>query len=250
MVSTRSLISKSSSPYINPLVTVPRAPITIVINVTFIFQSFFNSLARSKYLSFFSLSFNCTLWSSGTAKPTILQVLFLLLIIIRSGRLTEIKWSVRLSKSQRSLCVSFFRTDVGLRIYHFFVWSNQNFLHNSQWITLPTQSCLVLYSFCVNWLHSLITWLMVSSLSPHNLHLLFSCILSILTLIWLVLIVLFCATIRRNSVSLVRFLFLSYVHLFSCEMLLISRLKRPQSCFSSHFCFLVIFIQLILMLSV
>ena len=38
-----------------------------------------------------------------------------------------------------------FRTDSGLGIYHFFVWSNLSFLHNSQWITFPTKSCLVLY---------------------------------------------------------------------------------------------------------
>ena len=34
-------------------------------------------------------------------------------------------------------------------------------------------------------------WLIVSSLSPHNQHLLFCCLLSILALIWLVLIILF-----------------------------------------------------------
>ena len=46
------------------------------------FHSFFNSLARSRYLSFFSLSFRFILWSAGTAKLTILQILFFLLIII------------------------------------------------------------------------------------------------------------------------------------------------------------------------
>ena len=58
IVSTRPLIFKSSSTYTNPLVTVLREPITIGIIVTFMFHSFFSSLARSKYLSFFSLSFN------------------------------------------------------------------------------------------------------------------------------------------------------------------------------------------------
>ena len=96
-----------------------------------------------------------------------------LLIIIRSGLLDEIMWSVCMSKSHRILCVSFSRTGAGLCIYHLFVWSNLNFLHISQWITLPTQSCLVLYSFCANLLHSLIMWLIVSSLSQHSLHLLF-----------------------------------------------------------------------------
>ena len=85
--------------------------------------------------------------------------------------LTEIRWSVCMS--HRSLCVSFTRTGAGFCIYYLFVWSSLNFLHISLWTTLPTQSCLVLYSFCANLLHSLIMWLIVSSLSPHSLHLLF-----------------------------------------------------------------------------
>ena len=76
MVSTRPPTSKSSSPFNNPLVSVPKAPITIGIIVTFMLYSFFNSLARSKYVSFFSHSFNFILWSARTAKSTILQVLF------------------------------------------------------------------------------------------------------------------------------------------------------------------------------
>ena len=96
MVSTRPFISKPFSPFINPLGTVPRAPTTIGIIVTFMFHIFFNSLAKSRYLSFFSLSFNFTLSSTETAKSPILLVLhfffffFFLLIIIRSGRLVEI----------------------------------------------------------------------------------------------------------------------------------------------------------------
>ena len=43
---------------------------------TFMIHIFFNSLARSKYLSFYSLSFNLTLRSAGRAKFTIQQVLF------------------------------------------------------------------------------------------------------------------------------------------------------------------------------
>ena len=92
VVSTRLPISKSSRPFNNPLVTLPKAPIAIGIIVTFMFHSFFNSLARSRYLSFFSHSFSFILWSAGTAKSTILQILyFSLLIIIRSGLLAEIR---------------------------------------------------------------------------------------------------------------------------------------------------------------
>ena len=76
MVSTRPPTSKSSSPFNNPLVTVPKAPITIGIIVIFMFHIFFNSLARSRYLFLFSHSFSFILWSAGTAKLTILQVLF------------------------------------------------------------------------------------------------------------------------------------------------------------------------------
>ena len=175
--------------------------------------------------------------------------LFFVWLIIISGLLAEIRWSVCISKSCRSLCVSFSRTGAGLYIYHLFVWSNLNFLHISQWITLPTQSCLVLYYFCTNLLHLLIIWLMVSSLSPHSLNLLFCWVLSILALIWLVLTALSCAAIRRDSVSLLKFPFLCHVQVLSSQMLFISRLNRSWSCFPSHFCFLVMVILLSIELS-
>ena len=132
MVSTRPSTSKSSSPFSNPLVTVPNAPITIGIIFTCMFHSFCSSLSRSRYLSFFSVSFCFILWSAGTAKTTILQVLLFLLIIIKSGLLAGIRWSVSISKSHWSLSESFSRTGAGLCIYHLLVWSNWNFLHISQ----------------------------------------------------------------------------------------------------------------------
>ena len=70
--------SKSSRTFNNPFVTVPKAPITIGTIITFMFHSFSNSLARSRYLYFFSHSFRFILWSAGTAKSTILQILFFL----------------------------------------------------------------------------------------------------------------------------------------------------------------------------
>ena len=191
-------------------------------------------------------SFSFILWSARTAKSTILQFF----MHIRSGLLGEIRWSVCMSKSPRSLCMLFSRTGAWLCIYHLLVWSNLNFLHISLCITLPTQSCLVLYSFCANSLHSLIMWLIVSSVSPHSLHLLFCCVRSILGLIWLVLTALFCAAIRRDSVSLLKFPFLSQVKVLSYEMLFICRLKRPWNCFPTHFCYLVIVILLSIVLSV
>ena len=181
MVSSRPLISKSSSPCTNPSVTVPRAPIIIVITVTFMFLSFFNSLARSRYLSLFAF-FQFYPKVNRNDKVHYSAGSLFLLTITRSGHLAEIRWSFCILKSFRSLCVPFSMPSSGLYIYHLFVWSNLSFLHNSQWITLPPKTRPVLYSFCANLLHSLIMWLTVSSLSPQNLHLLFSYVLSIFAL--------------------------------------------------------------------
>ena len=76
IVSTRPPASKSSRPFNNPFVIVPKAPIPIGTTVTFMFHRFFNSLERSRYLSLFSHSYSFILWSAGTTKSTILQILF------------------------------------------------------------------------------------------------------------------------------------------------------------------------------
>ena len=112
VVSTRPLTFKSSSPFRNPLATVPNAPITIGIIVTFMFHRFFFQF------------------------PSKVDVLILLFTFFQFYSISIII----------------------IRVFH---------------ITLPTQSCLVLYSFSANLLHSLIMWLIVLSLSPHCLHLLF-----------------------------------------------------------------------------
>ena len=80
--------------------TEQRAQIKIVIIVTFIFHCFFNSLARYRYLSFFSLSFSVNLWLTEIATSVFL------LIFTKSGHLVEIRRSVFISKS-RSLSISF-----------------------------------------------------------------------------------------------------------------------------------------------
>ena len=61
---------------------------------------------------------------------------------------------------------------------------------------------------------------------------------------------LLCAAIRRDSLSLLRFSFLSHIQIYSCEVSLVFRMKYPYSCFSSPFCFLVIAVLLILVLFV
>ena len=181
IVSTRPPTSNSSSPFNNLLVIMPKDLITIGTIVTFMFLSFFQFSSKVKVLillfKFFSF-YSVVSWDSTV--DNFANSLFLFLIIIRSGFLIEIKWSVCISKSHRSFCVSFSRTGAGLCLYYLLVWSNLNFLHISQWITFPTQLCLTLYFFCANLLHLRIMWLIVSSLSPHFLHLLFYWVLFIL----------------------------------------------------------------------
>ena len=216
--------------------TVPRAPVTIGITVTFKFHSCFFFQFPTKVLLLILLAF-FQFYSVGSQDSEVLNpasslfrfflfsfLCWLLLSLVVRPRFGDPLVS---QKSQMSLCVLFSKTDSGLHIYHLFVWSNFNILHNSLWIILPTQSDLVLFHFCANLLHSLIKWLIVSYLSPHNPHLLFCSVLSIQALIWLVLMSLFCAVIRRDSASLLRFPFLSHIHVFSYEMSLVSCLKRP-----------------------
>ena len=231
MVSTRSTTSKSSRPFNNPLVTVPKPPITIGIIITCMFHRFFQFPSKVEVFILLITFFQFYSMVSRDTKVDNFSnsLFFFLLIIIRSGLLAEIWWSVCMSKSHRSLCVLFSRTGAGLWIFDLLVWSNLNFLHISQWITLLIQSYLVLYSFSANLLHSLIMWLTVSPLSPHSLHLLFCFVLSILTFIRLVLMALLC-----DSVSLLKFPFLSHVQVLSCEIL-ISLLKESWSCFPSNF---------------
>ena len=96
---------------------------------------FFKYRVRSRHLSLISLSV-LPCGHPEQQSPQFSKFPFLLWTIPRSGCLTQIMWF------QRILRVSFSRTDSGLCIYHLFVWYNLN-LHNSQWIALPIQSCLV-----------------------------------------------------------------------------------------------------------
>ena len=139
MVSIRPLICKICN---NPLVTVTKAPIT---NVPQFFQ--FPSEVRVLIL-LFTFFHSYSVVSRDNKLHNFAQFL---LIIIRSGLLAEIRWSVCMSKSHRSLCVSFSTTDAGLCIYHLFIWSNLNFLYNLSSSLLLLLSLLLLW-FLSEWL--------------------------------------------------------------------------------------------------
>ena len=93
IVSTRPPTSKSSSPFNNPLVTVPNAPITIGIIVTFMFHSFFFQFSSKVevliHLFTFFQFYSVVSWDSKVDNFASF-LFFFLLIIIRSGLLAEI----------------------------------------------------------------------------------------------------------------------------------------------------------------
>ena len=160
---------------------------SVSITVVIVFKSFLCSLARSKYLYiFFVYLFACLFvclffhfLSVVRWNGKIYRMSIFFLFNLRISLLTGIEWSVCIAKFQKIFASHFSWKNSGLCIYHLAESSNFNLLHNSQWITLSTQSCLVLYSFFTNLLHSLIMWSIISSLSLHNMFLLFCCVLSI-----------------------------------------------------------------------
>jgi len=98
---------------------VPSAPIITGITFTFLFHSFFSSLAKSWYFCIFSFSFSSTLVSYGTAKSIIWHLLPFFSTMIISGRLASITWSVCIEKSHRILYSSFSHTACGSCSYYF-----------------------------------------------------------------------------------------------------------------------------------
>ena len=147
MVSTCPLISKFLSPLISALGIVPSAPTTISITIAIMFHSFFS---LGTYLSFcFSSVLPC-------GQPGWQSLLFTQFSSFCWRSLDLVIW-LRLNdpfvfQNPKEFCASHSE----LCMYHLFVWSHLNFLHNSQQITFLTHSSLVWYSFCTNLLHSLI----------------------------------------------------------------------------------------------
>ena len=110
MVSTRPLISKFFRPCTNPLVTVPTALVKISVTITFMFHSFYSSIARSRYLSLFRFLSVLFCGQQERKNPLLRWFSFFLLFfffffffftLTRSSPLAEIKWSICISKLQK-----------------------------------------------------------------------------------------------------------------------------------------------------
>ena len=213
-------------------------------NRHFHIPQFFNSLARYWYLSLFLFSFDFNLWS---AKSLILQILssfffFCFLIIIRSGRLAEIRWRRFYLKIPEEF-VGLIPHDRCCVVHIPFVCMVKILVQfPGDHLAHPVVPSLIFFLGNFFYIHLLCDWLFC--LSPHNFYLHFCCNLSILALLWLVLMALFCAAIRKDSVSLLKFPFLSHVHFFLEWDVASYSLKKSIELFS-HFCFLIIIIIII-----
>ena len=150
-VSTRSLISKSSSLFNNPLVTVRKASITIGIIVTFMFLSFFQFPSKVQVFillfTFFQF-YSVVSWDSKI--HNFASSLFFILIIIRSDRLA-------VCHNPRGVCVCHSPGRILGCAYTICSYGQLSISFNiPSGSPLSTQVCLVLNSFCVNLQHLLI----------------------------------------------------------------------------------------------
>ena len=82
---------------------VPRAPITTGMTTTLPFQTFYNSVIKTWYLSTFFCYLMAIFWSSGIAKA----IIWHFTIQNMSGNLNSMTLSVWILKSQRILYFSF-----------------------------------------------------------------------------------------------------------------------------------------------
>ena len=98
-------------------VILPKAPITIGIIVTFMFHWFFNSLARSRLLIFLYTFLQIYSVVRQDRKVYNFAYSLFLLIIMRSGLLAGIRWSVCMLKSHGSLKDSYYYNH-----YHYYCY--------------------------------------------------------------------------------------------------------------------------------
>ena len=111
----------------------------------------------------------------------------------------------------------------------------------SQWICLPIQSCLLLYSFWASLGHSCTMGLIVSSALLSTLHIVCSCELSIFPLIRLVWMACSWAAHIKLSVSRLRVPFHNHCHLSWFHTSLVYHTNWPCNIFSSQEIFLFSF---------
>ena len=159
-----------------------------------------------------------------------------------SGILLCISWSLCSVKSHSNLHLSFFSPISGLCSHYFSFTYIPHFLHISQWIFAPNQSCCLLYSFWANSLHSLNTWFTLSSAFPQILQLQLSEVLSIFFCMLLVLVPYSCVAIMKAFIVLLKHPLLSHLHPSSVTLAIVCLINCPCNWFCVHCVLLFILI--------
>ena len=167
MVPALPFISDSTSPCTNPLVTVPKTPITIYITVNFMLHSFsVLVLGLGTYLSFRFLSILLG-GQPGRQSPLFSSSSFFFVII--TGLVVGPKFDdLFVFQNPREFCASDFLELILVVHIAFVCVVKFESLAQFPVIISLMQSYLVISSFCANLQYSL--WLIVLSLSPLNLH--------------------------------------------------------------------------------
>ena len=110
-------------------------------------------------------------WLSGHAAWIMWHSFDSLSTTLMSRMLCFSLWSVCTWKSYSILACNFSSPLSSVCSYHLFLVGNPYHFHITQWTSAPNLSCRHRwYCFCANILHSTTTLLIVSCLSPHNLH--------------------------------------------------------------------------------
>ena len=201
MLFTRPLIHKSFGFLTSPLLIVLNATSTIGITATILFHCFFFQSSCKVLVLIILFAFvkfpTVVSWNGKIHYPA--GSLFLMLTITRSQDDPFV-----FKKKHRIFCVSILGRILG---WAYIIYS---YVQISISCTITSESPFPpihanSYTFFANLLLSLIMGLIVSSLSPRNLHLWFRFILSIFVLTSLILMISFCAAVRRDSISPFRF---------------------------------------------
>ena len=169
MVSTHPFISKSSSPFTNPSVTLPRAPNMTGITITFMFQSF--SIPYQSWGTYRSFGFLSILLSGQPEQQSPQFGKFTFSFWLLFGSVVWNRYGDPfVSENPRGVCASHSPGQVLGCTYTIFSYGKIQIsctIH-SELITSPSQSSLVTYSFCAVLLgytfYSFIsTWFMLSA---------------------------------------------------------------------------------------
>ena len=116
-------------------------------------------------------------------------------------------------------------------LHHISYTSIPYFLHISQWIFIPNQSCCLLYSFWTNLLHLHMIYILFS-FSTHSTFTVFLGLINVFIL--LVLIACYCAAIIKASVALFKHPYLSDSQRSSLALPIVCLINCPCKCFCIH----------------